>query len=209
MNFLNKVAKGAQQGVEIAKLDAIVQRRVQEYENETTEIVNRAVVVLSAEEIKVKEDEIAARCMIGYDREACPYMGRPIQDTWKEGGGDNLEVRKRILSRKLEALRGSLLTQLETKFRDIQAKILLVKNFFQNHESTLIVKLPLKEVDLYNEFSAVPDVLQPLILPHTFQTLDTSTAGQLAEIRKAMENRVALRNKELLIISALNGIEST
>ncbi len=108
MSFFNKIAKTVGDAAEIGKLDAIVERRVQQYDRETDQLTQEIRRILSEEEIKKMEQDIIDRCLLAYDKEAVPYMGRAVNADWLEGGGNNLEVRKRMLNRELQNRRGKL-----------------------------------------------------------------------------------------------------
>jgi hypothetical protein len=97
-NVLGKVEGGAQ----ILKLDKIVQRRVEQYDGEIDELILKLSGILFENEVMPMEQQVVERCLAKYDEEAVHFMGHALNPNWREGGGDNLEVRKRMLLRELE-----------------------------------------------------------------------------------------------------------
>lgn len=139
-------AKTVEKAVDIGKLDAIVDRRVQQYDREINQKVQELRRLLSQEEIDNIELEIIDRCLLAYDSEAVPYVGRAVNADWMEGGGNTVEVRKRMLNRELQKRRGKLAASMgdlraSTQFQ-LDTIVVAIRQVEQEIKATLPTDLP-------------------------------------------------------------------
>ena len=198
MNLLKSVSKGIEKQIEIDKLELIIERRIKQYDKEVQEVIDTPNLYLTNEEILIREEEIINRCLEKYDGEACPYMKKQCEPTWRDGGGNNLEVRKRMLLRELNSRRGKLAAGLAQKKADIDTRMAIVKDFILKFETNVMLKLPLSSTALKTELdSFIPDV-NVLLAPYDFATLNTISNGQLVNQHTEMVEKITKRNQELI-----------
>jgi hypothetical protein len=120
MSIFGKIAGAVTNTIEISTLDDIVGNLLRICDKRLEEISNDPQIgEITTEEAKAYEDRIFLQVLGDYDSKAIRAIGggKSIATTWNEGGGGNLEVRKRILNRGLEAKRGVLLSSLLQRIR--------------------------------------------------------------------------------------------
>lgn len=198
MNLLKSVSKGIEKAVEIEKLDLIVERRVKQYEKEVQQVIDTPGLYLNDEQVVAREEEIINLCLEKYDGEACPYMKKQCEPTWRDGGGNNLEVRKRMLLRELNSRRGKLATGLAQRKIDIDNKIAIVDSYFSRFETNTMMKLPLRPSDLKIDLDTfLPDV-NVLLAPYDFAGLNTIVQGRFLTQQQELMTKIQNRNQELI-----------
>lgn len=193
MNFLKNAGRGIP-AVEINKLDLIIERCVKKYEKGINECFLNSGIQLTDDQILVNEEAIISKCLEKYDNEACEFMGRKINKNWKEGGGDNLEIRKRILFRKLTEMKG----QLMAKVHELRAKLDSFLAYIQIFEKMVVMKVPLNDEQLAIEIDKFPIELAEILKPYTFESMNTLVDNQLRFKRDSMFENIKNTNAEVI-----------
>jgi hypothetical protein len=207
MNFLKQTSKlvksvstAVGDGVQIGKLDSIVSRRVEQYESLVSDFLENLSQMRSEEESLKAENDFITICLNDYDKEACPYMGRPVNDDWINGGGDNLEVRKRMLNRQLQALRGKLAEAVQTFNTQVNLQLESQQASIQDFEKQLRLKLPCGEAVFTTEYQTFSDKADQQILL-TFSGgyigLNRLCNNALEDSLNAVKNRISQENNIL------------
>eukprot|EP01040_Poterioochromonas_malhamensis_P011851 gene11851-12928_t len=196
-NAVTTAASAVNHTVQISKLDKIVERRVQDYESYVNDYTHNLAEINPEEKAKEAEEQFISRCLSNYDKEACEYMGRPVNDNWMEGGGDNLEVRKRMLNRQLQARRGQLVEAVSSFNKTATAQLEVYLVMIQNFERQLRYKLPCGDPILRNEYQTFMDQLdQQIILTFAggYHGFNRMCNNALETAINEMKSRVALEN---------------
>jgi hypothetical protein len=203
-NVLGKVESGAQ----ILKLEKIVQRRVEQYDREIDELILKLSGILFENEVVPMEKEVVERCLAKYDEEAVPFMGHALSANWREGGGDNLEVRKRMLLRELEKKKFKLPHAVEQHNKvlraDLRSYLEIADKFAEDTQA--ILPLPLEE--LRNHFFKLNQELDNLARRPTTAganlsyadghlAFDYAVRGELVKEMQTIFTRLEIRNEEL------------
>jgi hypothetical protein len=163
MSIFNRITSVVDNPAQIAKLQKIIDRRLEQYDIEINVIIDSCDRIRVSEEILEMEQTVIDRCLTDYDKEACPYMGREINSNWMEGGGDNLEVRKRVLYRELNSKRGKLATVLNQRFEKARSQYESYCIVIEHFETSTLSLLPMN-----------PSSLETMIEENLFQELDHS-----------------------------------
>lgn len=194
MNLLHKVE-------EIPKLQKIIDRRVDQFEREINHLIKGLDRLRTHEEVKAMEDEVIEHCLRDYDGEAVPFMGHPCNPNWRDGGGDNLEVRKRMLLRELEKKRGKLGNAVD-KFnaslhQELNAFMEVISHFTHGTEQ----QLPLSSEELQHRVDALYRDLDQLARSHNYSegynAFDFKVKGELVQGITAAVTAVCQTNNEL------------
>lgn len=109
---IEKVGQQAINAIEdsalIPQLDKINAQCLEQFEVELRNVVSETSRIINTEEIAEREQSKVDLILQAYDHDACPIVGRPVNENWRDVPGEVIEVRKRMLNRELEKRRGSL-----------------------------------------------------------------------------------------------------
>jgi regulator of replication initiation timing len=192
----------------ILKLNKIVESQMEEYDREIDELIQKLDRLLYENEVIHMEQQVVDNCLANYDEEAVPYMGHPVDPNWRAGGGDNLEVRKRMLLRELDKKRSRLSLAVEENNRrlraDLQRYLDAAHKFAR--ETISILPLPLEElqrhfVTLDQQFDSMAKETSPITersYPDGVIGFDYSVRGELVKEVEKLFTGLAVRNEELL-----------
>ncbi len=198
MNFIKSVAGKLDDPMQNAKLDKINDRRVDQYDREIDELIRNQHHMYTAEEVAHLEQEVIDHCLNDYDKEAVPYIGRAVHENWREGGGDNLEVRKRMLLRELEKRRGRLGAAVTEVNNRTRAEL---EGYFQRigqSEGIIQESLPTDFGTIVNHYSHLKNELAGAITAHHHQGYDhydTFVHHQLGNALRDAQNRTVDSNR--------------
>lgn len=202
MSFFKAIASGIEKTAEIGKLDKIVERRVAQYEREVTDLIQNLRKIYTPEQIAELEQQVIDRCLRDYDGEAVPYMGRAVNPDWKEGGGDNLEVRKRMLNRDLEKRRGKLAAAVNTLKGQIQIQLDSLTVFIQQSEHQIKSTLPSDQTTIDNQFAALRQNVAGLVssnYPGGLAQFDALANGEIEQQLKNTRDLILGENQRLRV----------
>jgi hypothetical protein len=206
MNFLKNVATAVGDAAEIGKLDKIVERRVNAFDRYVDECIKNLSVMHSEQEAAVMEMNIIGRCYNEYDSEACQFIGRPVNANWQEGGGDNLEVRKRMLKRQLEAKRGKLLEGIRAYNNTVRAQLNAYLTAIDQFGKQIREQLPCTQVVVGIKFDTFVQQLDAQIrptCPDGFAGLNRTSNGAL---QTALTNvKVAIDQQNAILTAKFIG----
>eukprot|EP01040_Poterioochromonas_malhamensis_P010675 gene10675-11628_t len=200
MSFFNKIAKTVGDAAEIGKLDAIVDRRVQQYDREINKLTEEIRRLPSEEEIKKMEQDVIDLCFLAYDKEAGAYMGRAVNADWKEGGGNNLEVRKRMLHRELENRRGKLAGAMAGLRASTQLQLDSLVSNIRLAEQEIKATLPTDTPTIEAGLSALRQKLSGLVgpnFPGGLVQFDALVNGAVEDQLSALKEFIFDENKRL------------
>lgn len=204
MSFLGKLAKGIQETIEIEKLEKINERRVKQYEELIENIINGAKnkgSILNNDEAARFEQESIDICLKSYDEEACPYMGRAVNENWAEEGGNNLEIRKRMLNRELQKKRGHIVTVFGPMQQQIIADHELYIGAIRNYQQQVASALPLSPDELKDSFSDFHAKLDTIIrtkYSDGIEFFDRFVKGRLTTQLAAARVEITAQNNQII-----------
>eukprot|EP01040_Poterioochromonas_malhamensis_P011717 gene11717-12787_t len=200
MSFFNKIVKSVEDATDIGKLDAIVERRVQQYEREIDKLTQDIRRLPSEEEIKKMEQDVIDLCFLAYDKEAGVYMGRAVNADWKEGGGNNLEVRKRMLNRELENRRGKLAGAMAGLRASTQLQFDSLVSNIRQEEHEIKATLPTDSSTIESQFNALRQKLGGLVgpnFPGGLAQFDALVNGAVEDQLSTLKEFILDENKRL------------
>lgn len=198
MNFIKSVAGKLDDPMQNAKLDKINDRRVDQYDREIDELIHNQHHMYTPEEVAHLEQGVIDHCLNDYDKEAVPYIGRAVHENWREGGGENLEVRKRMLLRELEKRRGRLGAAVTEVNNRTRAEL---EGYFQRigqSEGIIQESLPTDFGTIVNHYSHLKNELAGAITAHHHQGYDhydTFVHHQLGNALRDAQNRTVDSNR--------------
>eukprot|EP01040_Poterioochromonas_malhamensis_P011719 gene11719-12789_t len=189
MSIFNRIAKSVGDAAEIGKLDAIVDRRVQQYDREIDKLTQDIRRLPSEEEIKKMEQDVIDRCLFA-----------AVNADWKEGGGNNLELRKRVLNRELQKRRGKLSASMDDLRASTQFQLDTIVVAIRQAEQEIKTALPTDLPTIEGQFVALRQKLGGVVgpnFPGGLAQFDAIVDGAVEDQLSALKEFILDENKRI------------
>lgn len=153
MSFFKNIGSAISSASEKSDLDAINSKLLSECDSEMKTFIRdkESITLVEAETF---ERDLFERLNSEYDKKASKAVGRPVPATWNAGGQDNLEIRKRILNRSLDAKKGHIFSSINKGLDDMKAHFGVVLRNAEQLMTAFSVSthelMPLKAIDLHD-----------------------------------------------------------